>query len=371
MLRNLSSPRRPLVKQGAILDSLREQIISGELMPGGRMPTRDELGVRFGVTRMTLQRAMDQLARDGFICSRGKLGTFVADNPPHLSSYALVFTCVPDDPGWPRFWTAMANEAVTLERSRPIKLSAYYSVDGRTENEDYQRLLRDVRARSLAGLIFSSMPKSLRNTPIMDEAPQVAIMWPLPGCQVPAVYPDLRSFVDRALDALAAKGRRRVGVIGNIVWWDHMHDHFAQGAKDRGMEFRPYWAQMVEPLNAQRAVHLLMHDQQQPRPDALIIADDNLVEHSTAGLLAAGVRIPTDADVVVHCNFPWPVASVLPVLRLGFDARKVMAACMESIDCQRRGQTPRPFVSVAAEFASEIVAADSPARRRAEPVAVE
>ena len=352
---NLSKSRRPLVKQGTILESLRQQIISGELMPGSRMPTRDELAVRFGVTRMTLQRAMDQLSRDGFILARGKLGTFVADNPPHLSSYALIYYCTPDEESWPRFWTALANEAVTLERTRPITISTYYGVHGSTENDDYQKLLHDVRARRLAGLIFTSMPDYLQRTPIAeDDTPQVAIMWPKAGYRIPAVYPDLASFVDRALDALAAKGRKRVAVVGNVLWWDQMQHHFIEGAKARGMEFRPYWAQMVEPLNAHRAVHLLMHNQQQTRPDALIIADDNLVEHSTAGLLAAGVRVPTDADVVVHCKFPWPVASILPVMRLGFDARRVMAACLETLDMQRRGETPPTFTSVSAMFENEI-----------------
>jgi DNA-binding LacI/PurR family transcriptional regulator len=352
-----SPSRRPLVKQEAILDSLRQQIVSGKLGPGGRMPTRDELGRHFGVTRVTLQRAMDQLTRDGFIYSRGKLGTFVSENPPHLSSYALVFYSTPEDPGWPRFWTALANEAMALARVGPIKFSTYYGVTGSTDNEDYQRLLHDIHAHRLAGLIFSALPDSLAHTPIVagSTTPRVAIMWPKPGCHVPAVYPDLSSFVDRALDALAARGRRRVAVVSNSPWWDQMEEAFLQGVKTRGMEFRPYWAQMVDVPNALRAVHLLMHDEQKTRPDGLIIADDNLVEHAVAGLLAAGVRVPADVEVVAHCNFPWPVPNVVPVLRLGFDARKVMAASLESLAAQRCGQSPPEFVRVKAQFEEETI----------------
>lgn len=352
---SIRSPR-PLIKQGAIIEALREQIVSGELKPGGRMPTRDELEKHFGVSRMTLQRALDRLTRDGFIASRGSLGTFVAENPPHLSSYALVFHCTPDDPGWSRFWTALSNEAVTLERARPIKITCYYAVNGSTDCEDYQRLLHDVRARRLAGVIFSSMPAGLMNTPLMEgmTIPRVAIMWPTKICRMPAVYPDLRSFVDRALDSLAARGRRRVAVVGiGDIWWGEMGDYFVAGTKARGMEFRPYWAQMVDPSNAKRAVHLLMHNEQKTRPDGLIIADDNLVEHATAGLLAAGARVPEDVEVVAHCNFPWPVPSVVPVQRLGFDARQIMAACLRTIDAQRRGESPPAFVSVGAQFEQE------------------
>lgn len=351
----------PPFKQGAILDSLRQEIVSGELAPGSRMPTRDELGVRFGVTRMTMQKAMDQLGRDGFIVSRGKRGTFIADNPPHLSSYSLVFCAMPTEAGFPRFWTALANEAVTLERTQNINIKVYYGVKGSTDNEGYQSLLRDIRARRLAGLIFTAIPEDLQNTPISEnDMPKVGIISPVYNPQVPAVYPDMTSFVDRALDALVAKGRKRVGVLGTIFWWEQLQHHFVQGARDRGLEFQPFWAQMVDPLNAHRAVHLLMHQQQQSRPDGLIIADDNLVEHSTAGLLAAGVRVPADIDVVAHCNFPWPVASVVPVLRLGFDACQVMATCLKTLEMQRGGETPPSYSPVSAMFENEINAPSRP-----------
>ena len=347
-----------MIKQGAILESLQDEIVSGKLKPGGRMPTRDELEKHFGVSRVTLQRAFDRLMRDGFIVSKGNRGTFVSETPPHLSSYALVFPFTPDDPSWSRFWTALSDEAVTLARTSRIKISCYYEVNGSTDCEDYQRLLHEVRARRLAGMIFSSMSESLLNTPLMEESgtPRVAIMLPRPGCQMPAVYPDLCSFMDLALDSLLARGRRRVALVGNInnVLWTQMVEYLVEGMKARGMEFRPYWAQLVDCSSALRTVHLLMHNEQKTRPDGLIIADDNLVEHSTAGLLAAGVRVPEDAEVVAHCNFPWPAPSVVPVQRLGFDARQVMAACVESIDMQRRGETPPAFVSIRALFENEV-----------------
>jgi len=43
------------------------------------------------------------------------------------------------------------------------------------------------------------------------------------------------------------------------------------------------------------------------RPDALVVADDNLVTCATQGIAASGVQVPGELDVVAHCNFPHPL----------------------------------------------------------------
>ena len=125
----------------------------------------------------------------------------------------------------------------------------------------------------------------------------------------------------------------------------------------------PQTVSLSEPESARNCVHLLMHPGQAERPDALLISNDNLVEHASAGVIAAGVHVPDDLDVVAHCNFPWPAPSVLPVRRLGYDARALLKACIDSIDEQRQGRVPATAV-IPARFENELeqaVAAGSPA----------
>lgn len=356
------SRKRPFIKQGMILATLREQIISGEWKPSSQIPTREKLQHRFGVARTTLQRTLDQLTQDGFVYAKGKTGTFVAENPPHLASYALIFNCTPADRDWTRFQSALTSEAAELARTRPIRISGYHGVFDSSDSEDYQKLLHDVAARRLAGMIFATVPGSVIG-PTLDEnadMPRVAIMLPSPDWKIPVVYPDVRSFVDRALDDLLARGRRRVAIVGQRIWpkVDGLGDYFLAGVAKRNMECRPYWMHTADAQSTTPLVHLLMHSEQKTRPNGLIIADDNLVENATAGLVMAGVRVPEDVEVIAHCNFPWPVSSVLPVHRLGFDAQKVMAACLESIDAQRLGNRAREMVSVPAQFEQELVGSD-------------
>jgi DNA-binding LacI/PurR family transcriptional regulator len=88
---------------------------------------------------------------------------------------------------------------------------------------------------------------------------------------------------------------------------------------------------------ARALAHLMVRRAQSDAPDGLVIADDNLLEYATAGIVDAGVRVPADLEVVAHCNFPWPTPSSLPVRRLGYDVRELLQDCLMSIDEQRQG----------------------------------
>ena len=87
----MSSP--PVPKYQAIYAVLRQRILDGELAPGSRLPSQQELADEFAVTVMTLRQAVAALENDGLLwAARGK-GTFVVDKPidvrvGNLSSFA-------------------------------------------------------------------------------------------------------------------------------------------------------------------------------------------------------------------------------------------------------------------------------------------
>lgn len=61
--------------------SIRDEILDllGELAVGDALPPERELSVRFGVSRMTLRRAVEELVREGRLVRRHGAGTFVAE----------------------------------------------------------------------------------------------------------------------------------------------------------------------------------------------------------------------------------------------------------------------------------------------------
>ena len=70
---------RPIYAQ--ILDGFREQIRSGVLQPGDKMPSVRELATQLTINPNTIQRAYRELEASGYIVSVPGKGSFVCDLP--------------------------------------------------------------------------------------------------------------------------------------------------------------------------------------------------------------------------------------------------------------------------------------------------
>ncbi|MEU0237745.1 GntR family transcriptional regulator [Nocardiopsis sp. NPDC006198] len=74
------STARPM--QGRIADDLREQIRSGDLAPGARLPTLAVLATRYAVSVIVARRAVELLRQEGLVISRRGSGSYVRQAPP-------------------------------------------------------------------------------------------------------------------------------------------------------------------------------------------------------------------------------------------------------------------------------------------------
>ncbi len=71
---------RPPYRQIAIM--LRDAIESGKLAPGEQLPSESELIEHFGVARMTVRQAIQELRGEGLVHSEHGRGVFVRSAPP-------------------------------------------------------------------------------------------------------------------------------------------------------------------------------------------------------------------------------------------------------------------------------------------------
>src|SRR5689334_2710627 len=60
-------------------DDLRRRIQEGEFLPGGRLPTEDQLMARYKVSQPTVRAAVGVLRAEGLVESRHGLGVFVRE----------------------------------------------------------------------------------------------------------------------------------------------------------------------------------------------------------------------------------------------------------------------------------------------------
>ena len=69
--------RRPRGLVGAIVDNLSSGIRAGNLLPGEKLPTEDEIMARFDVSRTVVRESLSRLQASGLVETRHGIGTFV------------------------------------------------------------------------------------------------------------------------------------------------------------------------------------------------------------------------------------------------------------------------------------------------------
>ena len=327
-------------KTRQVLSALRKRITDGRYRPGDKLPTYDEMEAEFDVSRMVLQQAVGRLRDDGFVRSFNRKGLFVSDAPPHLCRVALLFADSPGDPTWSRMNSALSNETRRLAREHADwRFKIFDGMVGKpTSATKFAELQDDIRARRVAGIVYTPRTFELRSNRAADAPaiPQAFLSAHASEGLSPVIDLDSNRLYQRALTRLVEKGRRRIAILHMAdTTFDVNHDAlFAEV----GLKVHKPWIQWVgrsHPEFAEKLVPLLLDYPATQRPDGLIIADDNLIEHASAGVVASGVRVGVDLDVIAHCNWPWPLPSILPIERIGFDATDLLRRAIEGILAQR------------------------------------
>jgi len=343
------------VTKGAVARHLRARIVSGEFPPGARLPSRSTLEQLLGTTKVTVQRAFNDLSEDGFIAVKGKQGTFVAEAPPHLTRYGVLFPKYPESTTYiSRFWSALAAESEEITRSGPRTMVAFHGMQEGIDPWGRNRLHHEIRTHQLAGIIYVYNPgESDAETHKLLErfaVPRIAITHSSVPIAMPALSIDYASFFDGALDEIAASGKERVAIMFPNSVDAQFGDSLWNAIAQRGLTTKPYWwlpMNLGFPGSARPFAHLLMNPDQNLRPDALIVADDNLLDEVVLGLNDAGVRLPDDLLVVGHTNFPTAPAPYHDSMKLmGFDVPKILEQCLNLLELQRRGE-PVPALTKA------------------------
>lgn len=90
-----------LSKKMMVRKQVLDDIRSGKLSPGEKLDGDRELSARLSVSRVTLSRGLNELAREGILSRRVGSGTFVTENPPSRINritdkltIGLVMSCV-------------------------------------------------------------------------------------------------------------------------------------------------------------------------------------------------------------------------------------------------------------------------------------
>lgn len=86
---SLAQPESPTPLYQQVKDQILDHILSGNWPPGRKIPSENQLVRQLGVSRMTINRALRELAQEGRLQRLAGVGSFVAEPPRHASLIEL------------------------------------------------------------------------------------------------------------------------------------------------------------------------------------------------------------------------------------------------------------------------------------------
>lgn len=357
---NMSSPiTQKQNKQQVIVTTLRSRIVSGVLPLGSCLSSR-AIRQEFGACATTTQAAIKQLVEDGFLRTEAKRGTYVSLDPPHLTTYGVLF---PDRPlAAPPDGTmnsVLAYQCLARQQVGVQRLQLYFGVTGHIDDEDYQRALADIAAHRLAGL-FILYPHTIPGSLLVTQSGLARVSLEQPTANLCGILGSQELFFTKALDYLAAQGRRKIAILGCPL--ANGNKYCQELIMCRGMAIHPHWFIPALPNSEDRLVllrrfvHLLLNDPHD-RPDCLLVSDDVGVDSVVAGIIDAGLRVGEDIEVVAHCNYPLLKPDQWPVTRLGWPVSAVLDTAFTLLERQRNGKAIPPEITIPFVFADEALPA--------------
>lgn len=204
-----------------IAAELREAIARGEFARGAKMPSEADLTRRFGVSKLTVHRALRELANEGLVERVERVGTFVATLPAKRNR--TVALLLPAAEGFLEI-KYLAGIQDALGADNTLVLYA-------TDNDPVLEAEMIVEAAERSDGIILLPTCHVRLTPRLEAiqkrgCPVVCIDRRPTGSCLPAVTSDNYAAMYGALEQLYEAGHRRIAYFG-------FHDMSMSSVKDR------------------------------------------------------------------------------------------------------------------------------------------
>lgn len=323
-----------------VIDELRSRIVRGEYAPGCQLERRSELLKQCGASNVTVQRAISQLRKEGFLESRGSKGMYVVSNPPHTSRFALVLPSrrqngeENNDPRWNALEAAATEIALNVS---PYRIE-YYLIDCNSGSEqlDYQRLLNDLRQGRLAGTILPvplpcELMEPLSHYPLILQEPRYENMVPA----ITFLY-DYTAMTELAADVLLKRGCRRIALLISSTTNAMLVAQLERVLLRRSPECRPEWFQGISTDSRQmrwnsRIIKLMFSDNTALVPDGIIVLNEKSTPDIINALNEMGYFPGENIHVVAHRNLPFVTPRIKNIDYVAFNNSLMLRQSIEAI----------------------------------------
>ena len=342
-------------KYQVVFDALREEIESGRLAAGARVPSEAALVERFGASRITVWRAVRDLQLQGLVERRVGSGTYVRRRTPAAAAATecTFGVLVPDLPDIEIF-DPLVQRLISCPDAQPHAF-LWGGGDASPAARPAAAWARTQQyiARKVDGVFFAP----LEGLSPGDDT-NVRIVTALDVARIPVVlldrsvfpYPRRGSYDLVGIDNrragfaitehLLARGARRLAFLG------------AAGAVSTIAARRAGYREAVDVLGADPAlVGLPFPDPadraamktylETHRPDGVVCAHDRAAAQVMHGLLALGVRVPDDVRLVGVDDVDYAAWLPVPLTTMRQPVQQIGEAAMAAM-LERRAHPTRP-----------------------------
>lgn len=194
-----------------IAAQLAARIQSGELSPGSRLPSGDDLAETLGVNRNTAHRAVEELQRQGLVVRRQGSGTIVAE--PETKKGCRIALLVD---GYSSFHNFPSGDLLRGIQDRIGDESTLIIADSKHDVSLEGKQLRRL-ARETDGILLyaTELEKPSVLASLLEEHFPVVALDRIPhGVEVDAVVTDNYAAARSIVETLIERGHRRIAFMG-------------------------------------------------------------------------------------------------------------------------------------------------------------
>ena len=343
-----SSAPVPLYQQVAA--DLRRRIASGDMPVGLKIPPHKELAVEYGVSVITINKALSGLVSDGLLHSHVGRGTFVMVRPASITGVAAPTTIgfVLRDLSSP-FFSLIAHSAQQRADDLGVGL-VLASSSNRLDREEEQ--IRRLRFLGVSGLIIVSMSRTFRLSESIqalhdEDFPYTMVSWTA-GDDVPFVGLDLAEAGHLAAQHLLQLGHTKFGYlidrIGSLNGELRM-SRYRSTIEEAGLKINPAFVfehsvayeigDYKSGYAAGQAIARL-----KKRPEAMYCFNDLGALGLEDALLDAGLDVPGDVSIIGIDDIELSSRSRVPLTTVRQPVDIIGARSVDTLLARLRGERP-------------------------------
>lgn len=331
----------PLYQQ--VAEDLRKQIRSGKLPTGGRLPPIRQLTTLYGVSIITINKALAALVSDGLVDSHVGRGTFVTAQPgpkkPRVIGFVLRDLSSP-------FFGRVAQGAQERAEAEGFEIFVTSS-SGHLSREDAQ--IERLSSLGADALIVASLRP---NAPVLRRLRQadipVVMVSHTSAEDVPFVGTDPRRTGALAAEHLIGLGHRRLGYVNGRPGrpsGEQVREGFRTALEGHGLALEPRWEWSYPfPGSGERHHYRSGYAVGQEvaelrdRPDSVLVFNDVGAMGFMDALLDKGVQVPSDVAVMGIDGIEQGARARVPLTSVRQPAGRIGELAVEMLLRRLRGE---------------------------------